>query len=118
MRPERLGRLVDDHAAVLLLYARQWCDAPEDVVQEAFIKRAAGARARANATAWWWCGVRTAPLRTAPAARRPRQPETYAAAPHPAWFAPADGSRLDADDAARALAALPLEQREVIVAHL
>ena len=33
---QRLGRLVDRHASALELYARQWCEAPEDVVQEAF----------------------------------------------------------------------------------
>ena len=38
MGPELLGRLVSEHAAALVLYARQWCDAPEDVVQEAFVK--------------------------------------------------------------------------------
>ena len=33
MGPELLGRLFDDHAAALVLYARQWCATPEDVVQ-------------------------------------------------------------------------------------
>ena len=32
------ARLIDAHAAPLVLYARLWCDAPEDVVQEAFLK--------------------------------------------------------------------------------
>jgi hypothetical protein len=36
--PELLGRLFDRHAAALELYARQWCDAAEDVVQEALIE--------------------------------------------------------------------------------
>ena len=38
MGPDALGRLIDEHAPALILYARQWCAAPEDVVQEAFIK--------------------------------------------------------------------------------
>jgi hypothetical protein len=38
MGPERLGRLFDRHAAVLELYARSWCECPEDVVQEAFVE--------------------------------------------------------------------------------
>ena len=33
-----LSRLVDEHGAALVLYAQQWCEAPEDVVQEAFIR--------------------------------------------------------------------------------
>jgi RNA polymerase sigma factor (sigma-70 family) len=118
MRPELLGRLVDEHAAVLSLYARQWCDAPEDVVQEAFIKLAGQKRQPDNPTAWLYCVVRNGALSHARATRRRRFHESYAAARTPHWFDPADGTRLDADEAARALAALPLEQREVIVAHL
>ena len=38
MGPEQLGELVDRHAAALVLYARQWCACPEDVVQTAFLK--------------------------------------------------------------------------------
>ncbi len=32
MDPDLLGNLLDQHAAALELYARQWCDTPEDVV--------------------------------------------------------------------------------------
>jgi RNA polymerase sigma-70 factor (ECF subfamily) len=35
--PEILGRLCDEHDAALVLYARQWCKAAEDVVQQAFL---------------------------------------------------------------------------------
>ena len=38
--PELLGRLLDRHAAALELYARQLCDYPDDVVQEALIELA------------------------------------------------------------------------------
>src|SRR5438094_2173188 len=38
MGPEVLGRLIDEYAAALVLYARQWCGTPEDVVQDAFLK--------------------------------------------------------------------------------
>ncbi|MGC1719038.1 MAG: hypothetical protein WA746_08630 [Isosphaeraceae bacterium] len=31
MDPDLLGNLLDQHAAVLELFARQWCDVPEDV---------------------------------------------------------------------------------------
>ncbi len=36
--PELLTRLLDEHGAALVLYAQQWCTAPEDVVQEAFVR--------------------------------------------------------------------------------
>jgi DNA-directed RNA polymerase specialized sigma24 family protein len=41
MDPDLLGNLLDQHAAALELFARQWCDVPEDVVQDAFLKLAA-----------------------------------------------------------------------------
>ena len=40
MDPDLLGNLLDQHSSSLELYARQWCDSPEDVVQEAFLKLA------------------------------------------------------------------------------
>ncbi len=40
IEPDVLGRLFDEHAAALALAARQWCDSPEDVAQEAFIQLA------------------------------------------------------------------------------
>ena len=33
-----LSRLLDEHGGALVLYAQQWCNGPEDVVQEAFIR--------------------------------------------------------------------------------
>ena len=38
MDPDLLGHLLDRHASALELFARQWCDAAEDVVQEAFLR--------------------------------------------------------------------------------
>ena len=40
MDPDLLGYLIDRYLPALVLYARQWCHAPEDVVQEAMIKLA------------------------------------------------------------------------------
>ncbi len=101
-----------------MLYARQWCDTPEDVVQEAFIKFAGQPRAPDNPVAWLYRVVRNGALTSARATRRRRHHESYAAAHTPGWFDPSDGTRLDAEDAACALAALPIALRETIVAHL
>ena len=38
MDPRRLVELIDQLAPALELYARQWTDAPEDVVQDAFVR--------------------------------------------------------------------------------
>jgi DNA-directed RNA polymerase specialized sigma24 family protein len=40
IEPEHLGRFFDENARALTLYARQWSDSPEDVVQDAFVSLA------------------------------------------------------------------------------
>ena len=35
--PEILRQILDQHTAALVLYARQWCSTPEDVVQDVFL---------------------------------------------------------------------------------
>ena len=118
MSPKQLARLVDQHAAALTLYARQWCDAPEDVVQEAFLKLAAQYTPPDNVAAWLYRVVRNGALTAARAAKRRRHYESAAAANTANWFQPSDFTGLDVEAATAALAALPLEQRETIVAHL
>jgi RNA polymerase sigma-70 factor (ECF subfamily) len=118
MGPEQLGRLIDAHAAALALYARQWCAAPEDVVQEAFLKLAAQPAVPPHAVPWLYAVVRNRAISAARAERRRRHHEARAAARAPAWFAPPDGDSLDADAVSAALQSIPLEEREVIVAHV
>jgi RNA polymerase sigma-70 factor (ECF subfamily) len=116
MGPEVLRKLVDDHAAALVLYARQWCAAPEDVVQEAFVKLVAQRRLPDPVLPWLYRVVRNGALSAGRSERRRRAHET--AARRPAWFLPNLETGLDAEASAEALRGLPPEQREVIVAHL
>jgi RNA polymerase sigma-70 factor (ECF subfamily) len=118
MGPDVLGRLVDEHAAALTLYARQWCSAPEDVVQEAFLKLVTQRPPPEQPVAWLYKVVRNAALSAARSSRRRQRHESEAAAHGPAWFVPTEGAGLDAETATAALQELPQEQREVIVAHL
>src|SRR5262249_13991846 len=115
--PEFLGRLIDEHAAVLVLYARQWCAAPEDVVQDAFLKLVAQRAPPQNPVGWLYRVVRNAAVSAARSERRRRHHETVAARRTPPWFVSPEAG-LDVEEATRALQALPIEQREVIVAHL
>lgn len=121
MDSERLGRLIDEHAAALELYARQWTGAAEDVVQEAFLKLAREKRLPENPAAWLFRTVRNGAINAGIAARRRRRHESGAAMTR-GWFQPGvEGSgseSLDPTVAEAELAALPLQQREVIVAHL
>jgi RNA polymerase sigma-70 factor (ECF subfamily) len=116
MAPEQLGRLIDRHSAALVLYARQWCAVPEDVVQEAFVKLMTQRQPPRDVVAWLYRVVRNAAISAVRAQRRRQQHET--AAGSAAWFVEEPPDALEAEMAARALEALPIEQREAIVAHL
>jgi RNA polymerase sigma-70 factor (ECF subfamily) len=118
MGPEFLGRLVDEHAAALVLYARQWCAAPEDVVQEAFLKLVGQKTPPPNLLPWLYRVVRNGALDASRSERRRRRRETVAAERAPAWLEAREFAGLDGEAAAAALQALPSEQREVIIAHL
>ncbi|HEV3117336.1 MAG TPA: sigma-70 family RNA polymerase sigma factor [Gemmataceae bacterium] len=118
MGPDLLGRLIDEHAAALVLYARQWCAAPEDVVQDAFVKLVRQKQPPDKALSWLYRVVRNAAIDASRAAERRRRHESKAAAHAPSWFCPAERSEIDAETASQALQTLPMEQREVIVAHL
>jgi RNA polymerase sigma factor (sigma-70 family) len=117
MGPERLGFLLDQHAAALELYARQWCAIPEDVVQDAFLKLTRQATAPTQPLAWLYRVVRNAAISAGRSERR-RQHHEVAGGARSSWFTEHESGRLDAERVTEVLAELPAEQREVIVAHL
>lgn len=116
--PELLGHLLSRHGAALVLYARQRCDCADDVVQEAFVQLARQQEIPHHPLAWLYRVVRNAALTASRADRRRRKHEGVAAERTSGWFEPGVHERLDADAAAAAIAHLPIDEREVIVAHL
>jgi RNA polymerase sigma-70 factor (ECF subfamily) len=117
MSPSDIARLIDIHAAPLVLYARQWCDASDDVVQEAFLKLVRQSRPPDDKIAWLYRVVRNGAIDAARRARRRQRRESAVARPAP-WFVEQDVDGLDAETAVAALERLAPEQREVIVARL
>ena len=117
MDAEFLGRLLDEHAAALELFARQWCDSPEDVVQEAFMNLATR-KAPENVVPWLYRAVRNGAISAARSGERRRRHEAASAAVNHTWLVPAQEDGLDAEAAVAALRALPVELRETIVARL
>ena len=115
---ETVIRLWDEHSAALVLYAQQWCDAPEDVVQEAFLMLVRQGVAPDNPVGWIYRVVRNRAINAARGRGRRGRREAATAARGELWFEPADGDRLDAAAATDALKHLPVEQREAIVARL
>jgi len=119
MGPDHLADLVDRHAAALVLYARQWCGTPEDVVQTAFLKLARQSTPPDNLVPWLYRVVRNGAIDASRASRRRQKYETRAAGRTPNWFLPSDDpTGLDAQTVSEALTELPMEIREILVAHL
>lgn len=116
--PEILARLLDEHGSALVLYARQWCDVPEDMLQEALLQLVRVGVLPENPVGWMFQVVRNLALNASRSAQRRAQRESAAAGGREPWFAPAEDDRLDAAAATEALAGLPLEEREAIVARL
>src|SRR4051794_35310824 len=102
MTPRQLAELVAEHAAALVLFARQWCDSPEDAVQEAFCKLVTQRKPPDNPVAWLFRVVRNAAIDAGKSQHRRVKREQVAARPV-RWFAE---SRIDGIDAATAVAAL------------
>lgn len=121
--PELLASLIARHGAALKLYARQFAagrdDASaDDVVQEALLQLVGQQRLPDDPAAWLFRVVRNGALSAARSAARRRRRESVVGAERSEWFEPATEVRLDAASAAAALAELPDDQRETVVAHL
>lgn len=116
-KPRLLADLLDRLGGPLQLYARQWCTAPEDVVQEALVELAAQQEWPANARAWLFRVVRNRAISQARAAQIRKRHEGAAAEQAREWFNRRTREHSELELAAEALAGLPLELREVVVAH-
>src|SRR5262245_30856121 len=117
MTAHELASLIDAHGPALVLYARQWCTAPEDVVQGAFVKLIAQRRPPDEPVPWLYRVVRNAALDTFKSERRRHEREARVARPA-RWFVEPEIEGLDAELAVAALQRLSAEVREVIVARL
>jgi RNA polymerase sigma-70 factor (ECF subfamily) len=116
LEPTELGRLFRSHAPALRLFARQWGDGADDLVQIAFVRLAQQTVPPGQPLPWLYRVVRNEALSLNRAAARRRQREQRSSSSE-VWFGKAE-DQLESDEAVRALAALSLEFREVIVARL
>jgi RNA polymerase sigma factor (sigma-70 family) len=111
-----LAELINRHAAALALYARQWCSAPEDAVQDAFCRFVVQQPPPADPAAWLYRVVRNLAIDAGKTERRRRHREGRVARVE--WFTEAEVDGLDAESAIAALQSLAPENREMIVARL
>ena len=103
----------------LVLYARQWCDAheAEDAVQEVFV-RMTKRIAPDDVRPWLHRAVRNEAISRARKRGARARRERAAAERSDGWFCVEPGARLDGRAAQAAIAALPMEEREVLVMRI
>jgi RNA polymerase sigma factor (sigma-70 family) len=116
--PELLTRLLDEYSAPLALYARQWCNAPEDVVQDAFLQLMRQRLVPENLVGWLYRVVRNGAISASRSQARRTRHESAAARGTEAWFTTNHDDVVDAAAVTQALAELALEQREAIVLRI
>src|SRR5262245_66585338 len=118
MGPEQFAELVDRYGAALVLYARQWCDCPEDVVQTALLKLVRLRTPPDNLIPWLYRVVRNGAIDASRAARRRKKYETSPPASPPKWLQPSyDPPGPDPRPARCPSAPLPAEPRRPSVPH-
>ena len=108
--------LTNDGETGRILYAQQFCNTPDDVVQDAFLRLMGQKNRPDQVAAWLFRVVRNGAISASRAAARRTRHESAAAHRGEPWFAVACGERLDATAAADALRTLPVVLRESIVA--
>jgi RNA polymerase sigma factor (sigma-70 family) len=111
MTSRLLVELLDTTSPALILWARNWCGTPEDVVQVAFCKLAAVRSWPDDPVAWLYRVVRNGAMDAGKAERRRKHREERAARSE-CWF---NEDTPDAEQLTKQLQALPDDQREAIV---
>ena len=116
--PDIIGRLLDRHAAPLMLYARQFCNDPDDAVQQAFMKLAAQKQLPNHPAAWLFKVVRNEALMASRANDRRKRREKEIAHSNGKMFQTSIDEKIDAQFAAESIESLPGPQREIVIAHI
>ncbi|MEM8733219.1 MAG: RNA polymerase sigma factor [Planctomycetota bacterium] len=123
MQQEQLQELFHELSAALVLYARQWCQAPDDAVQEAFVELFRTQTPPDSPRAWLYTTTRRRAQNIARSDQRRRKHHEQAdrerrqSESDEMWFQATDTS-LVAVEVAEALEHLPNDQRELLVARV
>ncbi len=115
--PDSLQELIDAHEAALTLYARQWCSAPEDAVQDAFLQLINQPVMPDCPAAWLYKVVRRIAMNVARGDRRRSKREQDFSRDRSIWFEHS-GNAFESGELETMLQTLPQIDREVVVAKI
>ena len=114
----QLRQLIDAHGAALVLYARQWCHAPDDALQEALIDLVRQQPAPETPVAWLYKTVRRRAMNLSRADMRRARHHRQASAEREPWFQPSSDSSDEPLDIEALLTQLSSQEREIVVARI
>lgn len=117
MTHNELGASFSAWGPALVLFARQYCLSPEDVVQQAFLALLRQKNPPRDTRAWLYRAVRNAALDASKSERRRKQREQHASDTGD-WFRTIEIEGITGEELQGALGELPPEQRELIVARI
>jgi len=115
---DQLRALVDAHGAALTLYARQWCHAPDDAVQEALIELLREDPPPDQPLAWLFTTVRRRAMNLARGERRRMERHRRAREDSVSWFCEDRDQAIDSQELTAMIRRLPALEYEIVVARI
>lgn len=116
--PRTLDHLIRTHGPALVLYSRQFCNSPEDAVQDAFIQLMSQANEPEQVLPWLFRTVRNRSLNLSRSASRRQRHEQSLGSDRQTWFDDRVEQAMDAESAVQALKRLDRDQRETVIARI
>ncbi|HUG70213.1 MAG TPA: sigma-70 family RNA polymerase sigma factor [Pirellulaceae bacterium] len=115
---EALQTLIESHGAGLALYARQWCNAPEDALQEALIELLRQNPVPDHPVAWLFKTIRYRAINLTRGERRRDEHHRQASEQRDAWFMADKEPGFNSEELQEVLSRLPDLEREIVVARI
>lgn len=113
-----LREILEIHAPALQLFARQWCDNPEDCIQEMVIKLSRLDKLPEYWLPWVYRVVKNEAISQRRKSNRRTKHEHQAGSSRDVWFCTVDKGEFDATDLTGALQQLSEQKREIITAKI
>jgi len=101
-----------------VLYARQWCNAPDDALQEALIDLASQEKQPTNTAAWLFVTVRRKAINLARSESRRQKHQKQASEQRDTWFERDPSLRMQNEELELDLQQLMPLDREIVVARI
>ena len=115
---KQLEEIVSQHGSALVLFARQWCNWPDDALQEALCDLVQVTPIPLDTVAWLFKVVRCKALNLSRSEQRRDEHHRHAAEQQDQWFQVQPESSLDANELENVLSKLPELEREIVVARI